>query len=169
MPYFLKVISVFLLATVKYFYTPLYAYLTGLTMQESIVIMSLGGVTSLLFFYYISHFIIISTRIVKPVAVRVAPDPLLERIRIYRRRRAEKRQNRRRFTRRSRMMVRLKRAGLWAVIVTTPSMLSIPIGAFLLRKYYYRKRYAVFLTIIAIVLEGILFCCIVWQSPGLQP
>ena len=169
MPYFLKIISVFLLATVKFFYTPLYAYLTGLSLTTAIITINLGGITSFLFFYYISHFIIISTKYVKPVAVKVTPNPWLEKIRMRRKRRTESKKPRKRFTRRNRFIVRLRKAGVWAVIITTPSLLSIPVGAFLIRKYYRRNKFAVVLTLAAIVGEGILFCLIVWNSPGLQP
>ena len=166
MPYFLKIISVYLLATVKYFYTPLYAYLTGLGLYESIITMVSGGITSFLVFYYISHFIIISTKYVGPVARKVAPNPWLRKLQERRERKRLSRQPKRKFSKRNRMIIKFKRVGVWAIILTTPIFLSIPLGAFLLRKYYARNKMAAFLTIIAIAVEGIILCSIVWNAPG---
>jgi uncharacterized membrane protein len=164
-----KILSVFLVATVKYFMSPFYAYFTGLSMVESIIAITLGGITSFLFFYHISHFVIISTKYMKPFALKITPGPLLEKIRFRQQRRIEKKQGRRRFTRRNRMIVRMKKSGLWIIVLTTPFLLSLPVGAFLIRKYYYRNRLAVAFALLAIVLEGILFCIIVWNSAFVRP
>ena len=169
MPYFLKIISVYLLATVKFFYTPLYAYLTGLTLLESIITMVSGGISSFLVFYYISHFIIVSTKYVGPVAQRVTPNPWLQKYRERKDRRSLNKKPKRKFTKRNRMIIKFKRIGVWAIILTTPIVLSIPLGAFLLRKYYARNRMAPILTILAIAIEGIILCLIAWNVPGLQP
>lgn len=168
MPYFLKIISVFLLATVKFFYTPLYAYLTGLGFWESVITMVAGGVTSFLFFYYISHFIIISTKYVRPVARRVTPNPWLRKYSLRKEQRKANGKPKRRFTKRNRMIIKLRRIGIWAVIFLTPLMISIPLGAFILRKYYERKRMAVIYTVFAIAVEGFILCSIVWNALGLQ-
>ncbi len=169
MPYFLKIISVYLLATVKYFYTPLYAYLTGLGLWESIITMVSGGITSFLVFYYISHFIIISTKYVGPVARKVTPNPWLQKFQERRQRKNLNKKPKRKFNKRNRMIIKFKKIGVWAIIITTPIILSIPLGAFLLRKYYARNRMAAVLTIFAIAIEGIILCYIVWNTPGLQP
>ena len=167
MPYFLKIISVYLLATVKFFYTPLYAYLTGLGLMESIITMVAGGITSFLVFYYISHFIIISTKYVAPVAKKVTPNPLLQKYRQRKYQRSLNKKLRRRFNKRNRMIIKFKKIGVWAIILTTPIILSIPLGAFLLRKYYARNRLAAIFTILAIAIEGIILCLIAWNAPGL--
>lgn len=169
MPYFLKIVSVFLLATVKFFYTPLYAYMTGLTIWESIITMVSGGIASFLIFYYVSHLIIISTKFVKPVAVKVTPNPWLRKINERRQKRELSNKPKRKFTKRNRMIIKFKRMGVWVIILTTPLFLSIPLGAFLLRKYYSRNIFAAILTILAIVVEGAILCVIVYNAPGLQP
>ena len=169
MPYYAKIISVFLLATVKFFYAPLYAYLIDLKPLESATTQIAGGIASFLFFYYISYFIIISTKIVKPVASKIAPGPVKRRYNEWIERRWNNRQNRKKFTRRNRMLVRIRRYGMWAVIFSMPLLLSIPVGAFILRKYYERRRGMVWFSMMVIALEGVILCWLVWNVPAIRP
>lgn len=169
MPYYLKIISVFLLATVKFFYAPLYAYLIELNLTDSIITIVSGGVIGFLFFYYISYFVIVSTKYVKPVAGKIVPRPLIKRYNDWLEKRENKRQNKRLFTRRNRFMVRLRMVGMWAIIFTTPVVISIPVGAFLLRKYYEHRHGVVWFAIVAIIVEGILLCWLIWNVPDLRP
>ena len=48
---------------------------------------------------------------------------------------------------------------MWAIILLTPILLSIPIGAFLLRKYYSDRRYIVMVSLLVLALEGLI--CII--------
>ena len=169
MPYYIKIISVFLLATVKYFYTPLYAYLIDLNFTETVITMTSGGVVSFLFFYYISYFVIISVKYVKPVASKIAPRSLAKAYVNWLAKRDLKRQNRKVFSRRNRLMVKMRRVGMWAIILLTPITLSIPVGAFLLRRYYQNRRGVVIFTIMAIIVEGAALCWLIWHFPVLRP
>ena len=169
MPYYAKIISVFLLATVKFFYTPIYAYLIGMDQMDAVITMIAGGVISFIFFYYISYFIIISTKYVKPVAIKFAPGNLKVKYHSWLEKRQVKKQNRMTFTRRNRLMVRLRMIGMWAIIFTTPFFLSIPVGAFLLRKYYEHRRGVVWFAVAAIAIEGFVFSWLIWHVPTLRP
>jgi len=169
MPYFLKIFSVFLLATVKYFYTPLFAFLTGLHFWESWIAMVAGGLSSFLFFYYISHFIVISTKYVKPLTRRVTPKPWFNKYDERKKRKALNAKPKKKFNKRNRLIIKLRRVGVWAIILTTPVAISIPFGAFLLRKYYRQRKGAVLLALFFIALEGFLLCLLVWNIPGLRP
>jgi hypothetical protein len=169
MHYYAKIISVFLLATVKFFYAPLYAYLIELEPLESAVTLVSGGIASFLFFYYISYFIIISTKIVRPVASRIAPGPLKDKYSQWMEKRLYNRHNKKKFTRRNRMLVRIRRYGMWAVIFTMPILISIPVGAFILRRYYDRRHGMVWLTMFVIALEGAILCWLVWNVPSIRP
>jgi hypothetical protein len=56
------------------------------------------------------------------------------------------------FTRRNRFIARFKKSyGLWGVVITTPILLTIPVGAFLANKYYSRQRHVVLYMIASIV------------------
>lgn len=169
MPYFLKLLSVFLLATVKYFYTPLYGYLTGLNFLETSISMVSGGIASFLVFYYLSYFIVISTKYVKPLMRKVTPKKWLNKYYERKERRALNRKPKRKFTKRNRFIIKLRRVGMWAIIFTTPVAISIPIGAFLLRKYYSKNKGVVVYAILAIAIEGLILCWGVWNIPGLRP
>jgi len=169
MPYFLKLLSVFLLATVKYFYTPLYGYLTGLSFVETSVTMVSGGIFSFFFFYYLSYFVLLSTNYFKPAAHKVIPNDWLTRYYERKRKKALKSKPKKIFTRRNRMIIKLRRVGVWAIILLTPVTLSIPLGAFLLRRYYRAKTGIIFFAILAISIEGVFFCWCVWNFPDLRP
>lgn len=158
-----------MMATVKYFYTALFAYFAGLSLPVAMATMIAGGVSGFLFFYYISHFIVISAKYVKPTARKVIPENWLHKYRFRRERRDLKKKDSRKFTRRNRMLVRMKRVGLWAVILTTPVLLSIPLGAFVLRKYYHPRKGIVAFTVLMIIVEGALLCLLIWNVPSLRP
>ncbi|RLD32395.1 MAG: hypothetical protein DRJ02_01375 [Bacteroidetes bacterium] len=169
MPEFLKILSVFMMATVKYFYAPLFAYFSGLGFWESMTAMVTGGVSGFLFFYYISHFIVISAKYMKPTARKIMPESWLQKYRSKKERRNLKKKQAKKFTRRNRMLIRMRKAGMWAVILTTPVLLSIPLGAFLLRKYYHPRRGVVIFTAFVIIFEGALLCYLVWNVPSVRP
>jgi hypothetical protein len=56
------------------------------------------------------------------------------------------------FTRKNRFLVRFKKTyGFWGIIIATPVLLSIPLGAFLARKYYRHRRHLVLYIMFSIV------------------
>lgn len=56
------------------------------------------------------------------------------------------------FSKKNRYIVRLKSTyGFWGIIIATPVILTIPIGAFLANKYYGRRKHIVPYMIISIV------------------
>jgi len=169
MPDVFKIFSVFLVAMVKYFYTPIFAYFAGLGFWKSVIPMVIGGSTSFSFFYYISRFVVISTKYVKPAIRKVTPGTWLDK---YDERKEQKKLNKKpgkKFTRRNKMLVRMRRMGMWAIIFTTPVLLSLPVGAFLLRKYYHLRKGVVIFAILVIILEGFLMCMLIWNVPSVRP
>jgi len=51
---------------------------------------------------------------------------------------------------------------MWGISLLTPVALSIPIGAFLLRKYYHNRREAIPIMILSLIVEGIILCIVYW-------
>ena len=144
MTYLLKIINVFLLATVKYFYTPIYAFIIGLGFFETLFIVWAGGIFGFFAFYYISNVLILSARILKPIIIKHTPESLLNRLRLWKQKRAIKRKGRKKFSKRNKLVVKTRnKYGLWGICLLTPVLLSIPLGAFLLRKYYSADRKAI--------------------------
>jgi len=163
MPYLLKIINVFLLATVKYFYTPMYAFIIGLGFFETLLTVWIGGVSGFFAFYYISNILILSARVLKPVIIKHTPESVLSRLRSWKHQRAQKRKGRKKFSKRNKLVVKTRnKYGLWGICLLTPVLLSIPLGAFLLRKYYHSEKKAIPVMIFTILVEGALISVISW-------
>ncbi len=163
MAYYFKLFNVFLLATVKYFYTPLYALLLGLSFIESLLCMVAGGIFGFLVFYYLSGYILITFQQINNGAEINTRFRLRKKYSEWLIRRKDKRKNKNKFTRRNKLIVKTRSVyGMWGILVLTPVLLSIPLGAFLLRKYYPRKRMAVPLMLAAIIIEGCVLCYAYW-------
>ncbi len=155
--------NVFLLATVKYFYTPIYAFIIGLDFFETIVTLIAGGIFGFFVFYYLSNMLILSARILKPSVIKYTPEGILNRMRIWKQKRAIKRKNRKKFSKRNKMIVKARsNYGMWGICLLTPVLLSIPLGAFLLRKYYHHRKGAIPIMVFAIILEGTIVSILSW-------
>jgi len=161
--YFIKIVNVFLLASVKYFYTPIYAFIIGLGFFETLFALWAGGIFGFFVFYHISNILILSARILKPTIIKYTPDSILNSIRLWKQKRSIKRKTRKKFSKRNKMIVKTRsNYGMWGICLLTPVLLSIPLGAFLLRKYYYHRKGAIPLMVFAIMVEGMLTCIISW-------
>ncbi|MFA5327540.1 MAG: hypothetical protein WC384_07095 [Prolixibacteraceae bacterium] len=138
----LKIIQVFLLASVKYVLTFPYAMLIGLTFQQTLIAVTLGGITGFFFFYHFSGFAIKRFHHVKiflrkyiPYSIRLKYRQLL----VWRKNVTGEKV----FSRRNRFIVSFRsKFGLAGIIILSPVILSIPIGAFLLNKYYSKHKLA---------------------------
>jgi hypothetical protein len=138
----LKIIQVFLLASVKYVLTFPYAMLIGLSFQQTLIAVTLGGITGFFFFYHFSGFAIkrfhhIKTFLRKyiPYSIRLKYRQLL----VWRKNVTGEKV----FSRRNRFIVSFRsKFGLAGIIILSPVILSIPIGAFLLNKYYSKHKLA---------------------------
>jgi hypothetical protein len=167
MAYYLKIINVFFLSTVKYFYTPIYAYMIGLDIWGTAIVMISGGIVGFLIYYHISRIIIISTRHLKPFAKIVLPFHLQNHYNNYKHRQKLRRKNKKIFTRKNRLLVKVGRTyGMYTIIIFTPILISLILGAFLLRKYYGDRREAVPLMLVSIIVEGALLVIGYWYMMG---
>ena len=152
---------------IKYFYTPIYAHIIGLDIWGTAISMITGGVIGFLIYYHISKIVILSTRHLKPIGRKVVPDQIQNQYRIHRAKRQLRKQNRRRFTWRNRMIVKLgKNYGMYTIIILTPILISLLLGAFLLRKYYGNRSEAVPLMIVSIIVEGSILIVGYWYMVG---
>lgn len=169
MPHYLKIINVFLLATVKYFYTPLAAFLLKLGLWETMITMISGGIVSFITFYYISKILRIIFRYVLPALRKVIPVRWLNRHKTWKNQRAEKRKHKKIFTRRNKFIVKFrKHYGFWGIIVAMPVIISIPIGAILIRKYFNHRKGSFVYPILAIAVEGAILCLLFYMIPAFR-
>ncbi len=148
-----KFIHVALLASIKYLFTLPYALLIGMEYKEAVFAVILGGVGGFFFFYYLSGWIIKEWKRAWHVLCRMVPLPM----RRFLGNECTTGQKKRtaKISKKSRGIVKLrKRYGFWGIIIATPVLLSIPLGAFLANKYYHKKNNLVLYMTISIVAWG---------------
>jgi hypothetical protein len=146
----LKIIQVFLLASVKYFLTFPYAILIGLNFKQTLIAVTLGGIAGFFFFYYFTGYALERMHHVKRFLRRNLPFS----VRVYRRLLSWRKNvtGEKVFSRRNRFIVRLRsKFGLPGIIILSPIILSIPFGAFLLNKYYSKHRFAMSFMVLSIL------------------
>lgn len=156
-----KITQVFFLAMIKYFYAPLYGVAIGMGFWENFFSLIAGGTLAFTIYYYFSDIVIIYSRHFSPYLVKIIPTSWQQAAKRRKVRRRIRRKNRRKFTWINKFMVKLRRGyGMWGIILLTPVLLSLPIGAFLLRKYYRQDRFAFLFMILSIVVEGFILCVV---------
>lgn len=146
-----KILLVILLASVKYFVTLPYAMIIGLDFDQALISVLIGGIGGFLFFYYLSKRIVVLIDFLKPKLCQIMPDfikvkfhLLCERMNFNKPAKI--------FSRRSRFIAKLKTTyGFWGIIIATPFILTIPVGAFLANKYYSKRRQTVPFMILSIM------------------
>jgi hypothetical protein len=158
----LKLLHVYLLATVKYFITFPYALVIGLDYTQTIIAVTVGGVSGFFFFYYFSGVIIRYFGQHKEAILQFFREYLMIDLVRFTTRGQKKKVS----TKRRRTIVKLRRSyGLWGIIIMTPVVLSIPIGAFLLKKYYSTRKNVLAYMLISILGWSLVFTTIVVILP----
>jgi polyferredoxin len=164
MPQFFKASQVFFLAMIKYFYAPIYGIAIGTAFWPMYFSLISGGVLAFLIYYNISKIWMFYLSHFGPLVARLLPASWQQNLKRRKVRRLIKKRNRRKFTRRNKILIKFrKNYGMWGIILFTPVLLSLPVGAFLLRKYYRDNPLAIPLAITSIVVEGLILCVIYWN------
>jgi len=146
---FLKILIVFAVSSIKFFIAPPLSFSMGLNFIQTLLSTSTGGITGVIFFYFLSkwiiqlyakyfifYFAVIKSAIYRfiNVAIPASIPP-------------------RKFTRRNRFIIKVVRKyGLTGIVVLTPVLLSIPLGTFLATRYYSSNRY-----LVAYLIASVLF------------
>ena len=166
MSYTLKIINVFLISTVRYFYTPIFALIIKLDLTTSVITMITGGVLSFIVYYNLAKLLFLLGKFLKPVIAKIFPASWNRKYVIWLLRRRKKRKHKKKFTRRNRFIVKFKRHyGMYGIILLTPWLLSLVLGAMLLRKYYSDRKEALPIALAAIVAEGLFLNFIFYWLP----
>jgi hypothetical protein len=162
-----KIVHVILLAAVKYIVTLPYAMLIGVEYKYAIIAVLAGGIGGFLFFYYLSKPVNKGLELFWPYLCKATPQVLKKAYGNY----CEKRRlqhPKKIFSRKSRLISKIKTTyGLWGIIIATPVILTIPIGAFLANKYYSRRKNIVLYMVLSIVGWGMVLSGIVHLFPGI--
>jgi len=163
----LKLINVFLLASVKYLFSYPYALVIGLNFEQAILSVIIGGIAGFFFFYYLSGFLIRIFREYKRLFGNMSPDFVKSGYHRFFTSRSKTGEPSR-FSRKNRWFVAIKvRYGLWGIIISSPVILSIPVGAFLLKKYYSNTKNVFGYMMLSIIGWAAFFAGITVIFPGL--
>jgi hypothetical protein len=109
-----------------------------------------------LFFYSFFSFMLKELKLVWPLIYHITPRIFKLKFEHWLDRRRYKRLTANRFTRSNKMIVRIRRKyGMVGIIVLTPIILSIPVGAFLGTKYFHHNYNFIPSMLLSIFLWGI--------------
>jgi len=168
MEYVLKILNVALLASIKYFWTPPYAMVLKLGRWETILALEIGGIAGFLFFFYLSHLVFSRLSIVKDKLYSLTPVKINNIVEDWEKRVGQRKKSRKRYSKRSKLIVKIrKRYGMWGIIILTPVLLSIPVGAVLGNKYYSKRRTFLPFMILSIFFWGIFSVLMFGSFPDL--
>lgn len=128
-----------------------YAMIIGLNYEQAVISLLIGGIGGFLFFYYLSKRVSVLIDNLKPKVCRIMPDFIKLRYNLLCDRLTTKKPAKI-FSRKSRFMAKVKTSyGFWGIIIATPFILTIPVGAFLANKYYSKRKQTVPFMILSIV------------------
>ena len=124
--YFLKVVEVALIASIKLLFAPFEAERQGFNFRDAFFITTTGGFAGILAFTFVSEIIIYTWRKTvhffrKPLGNEEAPK--------------------KKFTLTNKFIVRTKmRFGLIGLLIVTPSIISIPVGTIVVNRFYRKSK-----------------------------
>ena len=157
MEYILKLLNVSLIASLKYFWSTPYAFILDLNILEAFLCIEIGGIIGFLLYYTFFRFLFKEIKILWPIVYKFTPLIFKVRFELWRKRRREKLMTRRKFTRMNKFIVRTrKRFGMWGIIILSPVILSIPIGAILGTKYFSHRHSFIPYMILSISVWGVI-------------
>jgi hypothetical protein len=134
-----KLLQILLLSGIKFFFAPLISVSYGYNYFQTILITSAGGILGIVFFFFFSRWLIRQYNKFCPVIFAGFTGKSVDQAkRILN---CEPSGKKKIFTAKSRKLIRLRRKyGYPGIIILTPVLLSIPIGAFLAQKYYSKRK-----------------------------
>lgn len=135
--YLLKILEVALIASVKFALAPFEAERYGFSFRDSMLITTSGGITGILAFTFIGQGISYGWKKLKSV---------------FKRRAAARTEPKKLFTGTNKLIVRIKmKFGLIGLAVTTPSIISIPVGTIVINHFYRKKGRNIALLILSLL------------------
>jgi hypothetical protein len=151
-----KYINVIVIASLKFFWATPYSYLFGLKELETFILIEIGGLLGFLFYYYFFSLLLKELKLIWPLIYYITPRIFKVRFEHWMDMRRYRRLTANKFTRSNKMIVRIRRNyGMFGIVVLTPVILSIPVGAFLGTKYFHHKNNFIPSMLLSIFLWGI--------------
>ena len=134
--YYLKILEVGLISGIKFMLAPFEAERYGFNFREAFIITTLGGIAGIIAFTFIGDAIAFGWK---------------KLIGLFKRPSEEK--SKKIFTRARKRAVRIKmRFGLLGLAITTPSLISIPVGTFVIHRFYKKKGRNILLLILSLLI-----------------
>jgi len=134
-----KMLGIFLLSSVKLLFAPGAGIAAGLSLHQTALMTSTGGCCGVLFFYHSGHWFM--EQINHLISSKGRTYGLKPRIR------------KKSFTRRNRMLIRLKyQFGMLGIAVLTPAVISIPIGSVVAARFYWDNKWMLPFLLISTIL-----------------
>ncbi|MBC8182301.1 hypothetical protein H8E88_14455 [candidate division KSB1 bacterium] len=133
-----KLIQVVIMSGIKFILAPLISIGYGFNYFQTVIFTTVGGILGFLFFYYMSKWIIKQYNNYSPVVFSYFTG---EKVETAKKKLNHVPQAKKVFTRRNKLIIKIRnKYGFFGIIILTPVLLSIPIGAFLAQKYYSKKH-----------------------------
>ena len=152
----LKYLNVIAFASVKFFWATPYAYLLRLNQTEAFVMMQIGGILGFLFFYAFFSFLLKELKLLWPLIYFITPPIFKVRFEHWLTERRIRRLTAKKFTGTNKMIAGIRRKyGMAGIVLLTPVLLSIPIGALLGTKYFHHKKWFIPWMLLSIFIWGI--------------
>lgn len=157
MEYIFKYLNVLVIASVKFFWATPYAYLLKLNVVETFVLVQLGGLLGFIFFYALFSFLLKELKLIWPLIYYVTPRIFKVRFEQWLDSRRYRKLTANKFTRTNKLIVvSRKKYGMLGIVLLTPVVLSLPLGAFLGTKYFHHKRSFIPWMLLSIFVWGII-------------
>ncbi len=155
----LKFLIVFALSSVKFLLAPPISFGMGLNFLQTLASTSAGGIMGVVIFFYFSRWIILFYerhmsgwvhRKAHSLAGRLDVKHLAERF-------FPTGRNRKIFTFNNKLFVKIRRSyGLLGLIILTPVLISIPVGTFLITRFYPGRKHLVLYLSASVVVWSLL-------------
>lgn len=138
-----KALQLMLISSFKFFFAIPISYKMKFDFLQTVVFTSTGGIAGVFIYFYLSSWILwLYRKYLKKYYLKTRNFLFSWLIVFLKRiRKKQKKKNKRIFTRRNKLIVKVKRKwGLWGIAFFTPILLSIPLGTFLATKYYAKRN-----------------------------
>ncbi len=133
-----KYLLILALSSIKFLFAPVLSFEIGFTFIQTWITTTVGGLTGVLFFFFLSRGIIALYQRYFAVSILRFIHHTGSYVQVKNR---FPRPGKRIFTYRNKTLARIRRRyGLPGIIILTPVLLSIPLGTFLAIKYYPRQK-----------------------------
>lgn len=144
-----KLLQVLIVSAIKFLFAPFISISYGFNYIQTALITAMGGILGVLFFYFLSKWIISQYYKYSPAIYSYFTGEKVERSKKVLIREISLK---RKFTRKNKLIINARnKYGFLGIILLTPVLLSIPLGAFLARKYYSGRSHTLIYMSISVV------------------